>query len=50
MDLGSAEAVAVTKKFPLECKRDVVWVACCGDLTRAEVAVDLDISVEYVRR
>ena len=38
------------KKFPPEFKRDVVRVARRGDLTRAEVAADFDISVESVRR
>lgn len=38
------------KKFPPEFKRDVVRVARRGDLTRAEVAADFDISVESVSR
>lgn len=38
------------KKFPLEFKRGVVTVARRGDLTHAEVAADLDVSVESVRR
>lgn len=38
------------KKFPVEFKRDVVRVARRGDLTLAEVAADLDVSVESVRR
>ncbi len=38
------------KKFPAEFKRDVVTVARRGDLTRAEVAADFDISVESVSR
>ena len=38
------------KKFPPEFKRDVVTVARRGDLTIAEVAADVDISVESVRR
>lgn len=38
------------KKFPPEFKRDVVRVARRGDLTRAEVAADFDISVESVNR
>ena len=38
------------KKFPPEFKRDVVGVARRGDLTRAEVAADFDISVESVHR
>lgn len=38
------------KKFPPEFKRDVVRVARRGDLTRAEVAADFDISVESVHR
>jgi len=38
------------RKFPLEFKRDVVTVARRGDLSMAEVAADLDISVESVRR
>jgi transposase len=38
------------KKFPPEFKRDVVRVARRGDLTRAEVAADFDISVESVTR
>jgi transposase len=41
---------AMPKKFPPEFKRDVVRVARRGDLTRAEVAADFDISVESVRR
>jgi transposase-like protein len=40
----------VPKKFPPEFKRDVVRVARRGDLSRAEVAADFDISVESVRR
>jgi transposase len=42
--------VSVPKKFPPEFKRDVVTVARRGDLTIAEVAADVDISVESVRR
>ena len=38
------------KKFPPEFKRDVVRVARRGDLTRAEVAADFDVSVESVHR
>jgi transposase len=38
------------KKFPPEFKRDVVAVARRGDLTRAEVAADFDISIESVHR
>jgi transposase len=38
------------KKFPAEFKRDVVAVARRGDLTRAEVAADFDISIESVNR
>ena len=38
------------KKFPPEFKRDVVRVARRGDLTRAEVAADFDVSVESVSR
>lgn len=38
------------KKYPPEFKRDVVAVARRGDLTRAEVAADFDISVESVSR
>ena len=38
------------KKFPPEFKRDVVRVARRGDLTRAEVAADFDISIESVHR
>jgi transposase-like protein len=38
------------KKFPPEFKRDVVTVARRGDLTRAEVAADFDISIESVNR
>ncbi len=38
------------KEFPDEFKRDVVRVARRGDLTHAEVAADVDISVESVRR
>jgi transposase len=40
----------VPKEFPDEFKRDVVRVARRGDLTHAEVAADVDISVESVRR
>jgi len=38
------------KKYPPEFKRDVVAVARRGDLTRAEVAADFDISIESVHR
>ena len=38
------------KKFPAEFKRDVVAVARRGDLTRAEVAADFDVSIESVHR
>jgi transposase len=38
------------KKYPSEFKRDVVAVARRGDLTRAEVAADFDISIEAVNR
>ena len=38
------------KKYPPEFKRDVVAVARRGDLTRAEVAADFDISIESVNR
>jgi transposase len=38
------------KKFTPEFKRDVVRVARRGDLTKAEVAADFDISVESVHR
>ncbi len=38
------------KKFPPEFKRDVVRVARRGDLSRAEVAADFDISIESVNR
>jgi transposase len=38
------------KKFTSEFKRDVVRVARRGDLTKAEVAADSDISVESVHR
>jgi transposase len=38
------------KKFTSEFKRDVVRVARRGDLTKAEVAADFDISVESVHR
>ena len=38
------------KKSPPEFKRDVVRVARRGDLTRAEVAADFDISIESVHR
>lgn len=38
------------KKFPTEFKRYVVRVARRGDLTRAEVAADFDVSVESVSR
>ena len=37
-------------EFAPEFKRDVVRVPCRGDLNQAEVAADLDISVELVRR
>lgn len=38
------------KKFPPEFKRDVVTVARRGELTRAEVAADFDISEQSVSR
>jgi transposase len=38
------------KKYPPEFKRDVVAVARRGDLSRAEVAADFDISIESVNR
>jgi len=38
------------KRYPPEFKRDVVAVARRGELTRAEVAADFDISVESVIR
>lgn len=38
------------KRYPPEFKRDVVAVARRGDLTKAEVAADFDISVESVIR
>ena len=38
------------KKYPPEFKRDVVAVARRGDLTRAEVAADFDVSIESVNR
>jgi transposase len=38
------------KRFPPEFKRDVVRVARRGDLTKAEVAADFDISIESVHR
>ncbi len=38
------------KKFRPEFKRDVVTVARRGDLTVPEVAVDIDVSEESVRR
>jgi transposase len=38
------------KKYPSEFKRDVVTVARRGDLTVPEVAVDLGVSEESVRR
>lgn len=38
------------KKYPPEFKRDVVAVARRGDLTRAEVAADFDVSIESVHR
>ena len=38
------------KRYPPEFKRDVVAVARRGDLSRAEVAADFDISVESVIR
>lgn len=38
------------KRFPPEFKRDVVRVARRGDLSQAEVAADVDISIESVRR
>jgi transposase len=40
----------VPKKYPPEFKHDVVAVARRGDLTRAEVAADFDISIESVNR
>src|SRR4051812_26838023 len=44
------EDVPMPKRFPPEFKRDVVAVARRGDLTKAEVAADFDISVESVIR
>lgn len=41
---------AMPKKFPPEFKRDVVTVARRGELTRAEVAADFDISEQSVSR
>lgn len=38
------------RKFPPEFKRDVVTVARRGDMTKAEVAADFDVSVESVKR
>ncbi len=38
------------EEVPPEFKRDVVTVACRGDLTVADVAADFDISPESVRR
>lgn len=38
------------KKYLPEFKRDVVAVARRGDLTRAEVAADFDVSIESVNR
>ena len=38
------------KWYPPELKRDVVTVACRGDLSVAEVAVDFGVAVESVRR
>ena len=38
------------KKFPPDFKRDVVRVARRGDLKQSEVAVDVGISEESVRR
>ena len=38
------------KKFPPEFKRDVVTVACRGELTRAEVVADFGISGQSVNR
>lgn len=38
------------KKFPPEFRRDVVTVARRGELTRAEVAADFDISEQSVSR
>jgi len=38
------------KRYPPEFKRDVVAVARRGELSRAEVAADFDISVESVIR
>jgi transposase len=38
------------KRYPPEFKRDVVAVARRGDLTRAEVVADFDISIESVNR
>jgi transposase-like protein len=44
------EDVTMPKKFPPEFKRDVVTVARRGQLTIAEIAADVDISPESVRR
>ena len=41
---------AIPKKFPPEFKRDVVTVARRGEMTRAEVAADFDISEQSVNR
>ena len=38
------------RKFPPEFKRDVVTVARRGELTRAEVAADFDVSEQSVNR
>ena len=38
------------RKFPPEFKRDVVAVACRGDLTRTEVAADFGISESTLKR
>ena len=38
------------KRYPPEFKRDVVAVARRGELSRAEVAADFDVSVESVIR
>ena len=38
------------KRYPPEVKGGVVAVACRGDLSCAEIAVDFDIAPESVRR
>jgi transposase len=41
---------AMPKRFPPECKADVVRVARRADLSMVEVAADFEVSVESVKR